>query len=142
MSYALSRRFGWVYVDAPHDTTSFIVEYLSKEDPKWIPPKEDAHSPLAEFWSAINKIRSLGPAPVIDAIKAVQTIENGADFFAAPSAAMREALLDAIDMVFLPMLDGILINDSEILANAAIEAFELNSDQQERIKARMASVAV
>ena len=69
-------------------------------------------------------------------------MENEADFFAAPSAAMREALLDAVDMVFLPMLDGILVHDAEVLANAAIEAFGLNSGQQERIKARMASVAV
>ena len=142
MSYALSRRFGWVYVDAPRDTTNFIAEYLGKQDPKWVRPTGDTHSPLAEYWNAINNIRPLGPAPIIDAIKAVQTIEDGADFFTAPSAAMREAILDAIDMVFLPMLDGILIHDAEILASAAIKAFDLNSDQQERIKARMASVAV
>ena len=33
MSYALSRRFGWVYVDAPRDTAGFITAYLRKEDP-------------------------------------------------------------------------------------------------------------
>ena len=142
MSFALSRRFGWVYVDTPRDTTGFIAAYLAKEDPKWVGPKGSTSCPLANFWSAINKIRALGPAPIIDAIKAVQAMENEADFFAAPSAAMREALLDAVDMVFLPMLDGILVYDAEVVAKAAIEAFGLNSDQQERIKARMASVAV
>ncbi len=142
MSYALSRRFGWVYVDAPRDTAGFIAAYLSKEDPIWVVPDEGARSPLAEFWSAINKVRPLGPAPIIDAIKAVQAMEDGAEFFAEPSSTMRDALRDAVDRVFLPMLDGIVVHDAEILANAAIEAFGLNSNQQERINARMASVAV
>lgn len=142
MSYALSRRFGWVYVDAPRDTAGFIRDYLHKVDPTWTLPAGGAPCPLAQFWTAINKVRVLGPAPFIDAIKAVQAIETTADFFAAPSPAMRAALLDAIDMVLLPMLDGIVEKDAEELAKAAIDAFTLDSGEQERIKARMASVAV
>ena len=142
MSYALSRRFGWVYVDAPQDTTGFIEDYLRKEDPTWVGPAEDAICPLAEFWSEINKVRTLGPAPIIDAIKAVQVMENEADFFAIPSSRLKEALLDAIDMVLLPMLDGIVIEDAESLAKAAIHVFSLNEAQQKRIEVRMISVAV
>ena len=142
MSYALSRRFGWVYMDAPQDTTGFIEDYLRKENPTWVGPAKDAICPLAEFWSAINEVRSLGPAPIIDAIKAVQVMENEADFFTIPSSRLKEALLDAIDMVLLPMLDGIVIEDAKSLAKAAIHAFSLDEAQQKRIEARMNSVAV
>ena len=38
MSYALARRFGWVYVDAPRDTTDFIEAFLRKEEPAWEGP--------------------------------------------------------------------------------------------------------
>ncbi len=55
---------------------------------------------------------------------------------------MKEALLDAVDMVLLPMLDGIVVQDAEFLAGKAIEVFGLDAAQGERIKARMASVAV
>ena len=142
MSYALSRRFGWVYVDAPRDTKGFITAYLRKEDPTLDVPA-DATCPLAAFWSKINEVRVLGPAPIIDTIKAVQAMEDEAEFFAAPpSKGMREALLDAIDMVLLPMLDGILVQEAEELSDAAIDAFALDADQKKRIQTRMASVSV
>lgn len=142
MSYALSRRFGWVYVDAPRDTAGFISAFLQKADPSWSPPAAGAPCPLGTFWTAINKVRVLGPAPIIDAIKAIQTTDAAADFFAAPSAGMRTALLDAVDMVLLPMLDGIVVRDAEMLADAAISAFDLQGEEQERIRERMKSVAV
>lgn len=142
MSYALSRRFGWVYVDAPRDTAGFIAAYLRKANPAWPGPAQGAPCPLGTFWTAINKVRVLGPAPIIDAIRAVQAMDDAADFFAAPSPAMREALLDAVDMVLLPMLDGIVVQDADFLAQAAIEAFGLDGDGKDRIKRRMESIAV
>ena len=141
MSYALSRRFCWVYVDVPRDTAAFVAAYLCKEDPAWVVP-ENATCPLAAFWSKINTVRALGPAPIIDTIKAVHAMEGGAEFFAAPSTGMREALLDAIDMALLPMLDGIVLQDAEFLASAAIDAFGLDASQGDRIIARMTSMAV
>ena len=70
-------------------------------------------------------------------------MEDEAEFFAAPpSKGMREALLDAIDMVLLPMLDGILVQEAEELSDAAIDAFALDADQKKRIQTRMASVSV
>ena len=140
MSYALSRRFCWVYVDVPSDTTGFIAAYLRKEDPAWVVPK-NATCPLAEFWSKINTVRALGPAPIIDTIKAVQAMADGAEFF-EPTEGMQDALLDAIDMMLLPMLDGILVRDAQKLATEAVAIFKLNASQRERISARMNSVAV
>ncbi len=142
MSYALARRFGWVYVDAPRDTAGFIEAFLRKEEPAWAGPVAGAPCPLGEFWAAINSVRVIGPAPIIDAIKAIQAMEEGAEFFAVPDASMKEALLDAVDMVLLPMLDGIVVQDAEFLAGKAVEVFGLDADQSTRVKARMASVAV
>lgn len=142
MSYALSRRFGWVYVDVPRDTAGFIESFLRKSDPTWAGPAAGAPCPLGAFWAAINKVRVLGPAPIIDAIKAVQAMDDGADFFAVPTPSMREALLDAVDMVLLPMLDGIVVQDADFLAQAAVDAFGLDADSSDRIKRRMESVAV
>jgi MoxR-like ATPase len=142
MSYALARRFGWVYVDAPRDTAGFMEAFLRKEDPAWAGLAAGAPCPLAAFWAAINTVRVIGPAPIIDAIKAVQAMEEDAAFFATPTPSMKEALLDAVDMVLLPMLDGIVVQDAEFLAGKAIEVFGLDADQSARIKARMTSVAV
>jgi len=72
----------------------------------------------------------------------VQAMEGDAEFFTSPSFSMKEALLDAVDMVLLPMLDGIVVQDAEFLAGKAVEVFDLDADQGARIKARMASVAV
>jgi len=142
MSYALARRFGWVYVDVPRDTTDFVETFLRREEPAWAGPEADASCPIGAFWDAVNSVRPIGPAPVIDAIRAVQKMRDDAEFFAFPSARMREALLDALDMMLLPLLDGIVPRDAEILAKKAIEVFGLDSDQGERVKARMASVAI
>lgn len=142
MSYALARRFGWVYVDAPRDTAGFIEALLRKEDPTWEGPAAGDPCPLAAFWAAINTVRVIGPAPIIDALKAVQMMEKYANFFAMPTPSMKESLLDAVDMVLLPMLDGIIVRDAEFLAGKAIEVFGLDAAQGDRIKTRMASVAV
>ncbi len=142
MSYALARRFGWVYVDAPRGTTDFIEAFLRREDPTWAGPAAGASCPIGVFWAAVNAVRAIGPAPVIDAIRAVQAIQEDAEFFDAPSVTMKEALLDALDMMLLPLLDGIVLQDAEFLADRAIEVFGLDVGQSTRIKARIASVAV
>ena len=142
MSYALSRRFGWVYVAAPRDLARFIEAFLRREEPTWNGPAERAPCPLGQFWEAVNKVRVIGPAPIIDAIRAARVLVPGAEFFAEPDPALREALLDAIDMVLLPMLDGIVVTDAERLAKAAVESFRLDTAEAARIKERMDAVAV
>ena len=143
MSYALSRRFGWVYVAAPRDTAGFIKEFLRREEPNWNgPPTADAECPLGQFWEAVNKVRVIGPAPIIDAIRATRVLVPGGEFFADPNPEMSEALLDAIDMVLLPMLDGIVMTDAEFLVKAAVDSFGLDKAKEARIKERMKAVAV
>lgn len=142
MSYALSRRFGWVYVDAPQDTSEFISQFLQRWDITWTKPSQDAICPLGEFWGAVNQVRILGPALVIDAIKVIQQIIQAPNFFEDPDHCMRDAFLDAIDMVILPMLDGISFEESRQLTDAAVQHFKLNNAQKRRLGIRMESVAL
>ncbi len=142
MSYALSRRFGWVYVDAPADTRKFIIDYLSKSIAGFAAPSAGEACPLSDLWGAINKVRRIGPAPIIDAIKAIRVLEPGTSFFGPASAAMKQAILDAFDMVLLPMLDGIGYQESQDIADAAISAFSLDEPQKAQIRARLQSVAI
>lgn len=140
MSYALARRFGWVYVDAPLDLAAFIADYLqSLGEPAGA---AGATVPLAELWQAINTARVIGPAPIIDAIKAMRELAPGSSFFGAADAAMQRAALDAIDMVLLPMLDGVVLQDAMNIADAAVAAFGLAGADANRVKRRLESVAI
>jgi len=142
MSYALSRRFGWVYVDAPSDLAGFIREFIAKQYPDEPQPAAGAACPLAEVWKAINAVRVIGPAPIIDAIFAMRAIDPTVEFFGPASPAARSGALDALDMVMLPMLDGIVHQDAMSIADAAITAFAFDGAEQARIKARLEAVAI
>lgn len=142
MSYALSRRFGWVYVDTPRDLRAFIVDYLARLDPTAPAPAAGASCPLAALWSAVNKVRVIGPAPIIDAISAIRAIDPTIPFFGPATPAMRSAALDALDMVLLPMLDGIVHQDAMSIADAAVEAFGFDDAEQRQLSARLAAVAI
>jgi len=140
MSYALARRFGWVYVDAPLDLGAFITEYLATIG---VPAgAAGASVPLADLWGAINRARVIGPAPIIDAIKAIREIAPASSFFGPPDADMQGAILDAIDMVLLPMLDGIVLQDAINITEAAIAAFNLAGPNADRVRRRLETVAI
>lgn len=142
MSYALSRRFGWVYVDVPRDLAGFIRTFLARLDHAAIAPAANASCPLATVWEAINKVRVIGPAPIIDAILAMRAIDPAVEFFGPASDAARSGALDALDMVMLPMLDGIVHQDAMSIADAAITAFAFDDAQQAQIRARLEAVAI
>jgi MoxR-like ATPase len=144
MSYALSRRFGWIYVDAPKDTKGFIQTYLEKalsQEPRVV----EGTPPLAAIWDAVNAVRVVGPAPIIDAINAFgKSLSPGADLLTAPSGDLQVAYLDAFDLFLLPMLDGILRHEAEAIATGVIAALGLQPDGDEavRLKRRLQGVAV
>lgn len=142
MSYALSRRFGWVYVDAPEDLTGFVRAYLTSPAVGDPAPAASAPCPLADLWRAINGVREIGPAPIIDAIKAMRAIDPAVTFFGPADPVTRAAVLDALDMVLLPMLDGIIHQSAMSIAEAAITAFGFDEGEQKRIKARFEAVAI
>lgn len=141
MSYALSRRFGWVYVDAPTDLSGFIASYVARIDPA-APDPAGQLCPLADVWAAINAARVIGPAPIIDAINVIGVLAPGASLFGAADDAMRKAALDAFDMVLLPMLDGIILQDAQNIADAAIAAFQLTGADADRMTRRLQAIAI
>jgi hypothetical protein len=63
-------------------------------------------------------------------------------FFGAADDAMRSAVLDAIDMVLLPMLDGIVLQDARNIAEAVVTAYALPEAEAGRIRRRLESVAI
>lgn len=142
MSYALSRRFGWVYVDAPSDLAGFIYDYLKHLDSTMPLPASTSVCPLASIWEAVNRVRVIGPAPIIDTIAILREVYPSANFFTAVDDAMREGILDAMDMVILPMLDGILLPDAENLSSAFAEALELGRPDVDRLNRRLESLAI
>ncbi|MBL0769569.1 AAA family ATPase [Sphingopyxis sp. DHUNG17] len=142
MSYALARRFGWVYVDAPSDLRGFIAAFAARKFPNLPVPSAGDVCPLADVWAAINKARVIGSAPIIDAMVAIKELAPDEGFFGAPTDEMRSAILDAIDMVLLPMLDGIMLQDAMNIADATSVAFELTPEQSAHVKSRLETVAI
>lgn len=142
MSYALSRRFAWIYLDAPSDTAGFVRDYLEKVLGR--ETQGTGASPLAAIWNAVNAVRLLGGAPVIDAIHAMERLAPGTDLLAAPEGEAQLAYLDVFDLYFLPLLDGILRHEADNIAAGVIAALGLAEDAPEaaRLKRRLQSVAV
>lgn len=143
MSYALSRRFGWIYVDAPNDKKKFVQDYLEKvleKEPRVV----QGTPPLAAIWSAINAVRVIGPAPIIDAINALEKLLPGSDLLLHASGELQIAYLDAFDLFMLPMLDGILRHEAESIAAGVVAALGLQAEGEEavRLKGRLLGVAV
>ena len=143
MSYALSRRFGWIYVDAPADTKAFIQTYLEKMMAREA-QAVDTTPPLAAIWDAVNAVRTIGPAPIIDAMRSIDVLSPGADLLAMPDGDLRVAYLDAFDLFMLPLLDGVLRHEAEQIAARVTAALGLADDSAEArgVKRRVLSVAV
>lgn len=143
MSYALSRRFGWIYVDAPTDTKAFVQTYVEKFMGNDV-PNIGGTPPLAAIWTAVNGVRAIGPAPIIDALKSIRVMVPTADLLAEPVGDLKTTYLDAFDLFFLPMLDGILRHEAEEIATAVTSALGLQPESVEVIglRRRILSVAV
>ena len=135
LSYALARRFAWIYVDAPRDKRAFIAEFLKEAT------TED-QCPLADLWDAIADVRPLGASPFIDAIKVMQSLDGGVTFFGEPSDATREAMLDAFDTSLLPLLDGIEAADAATLAKRIVATFTLTGERKDRLLDRLNAAAI
>ena len=144
MSFALTRRFGWIYVDVPSDLQDFLLAIMRK----WALVGEEAEPAgdmaLTRIWRAVNAVRVLGPAPILDMLKTIREIESETDFLHAPTENEATAYLDGFYMYLLPMLDGVLHRDARDIAAAVRDALGLPEDGKERrtLDKRLAAVAV
>lgn len=141
MSYALTRRFAWIYLDVPSDLNDFLHQYLMREQ---FPVVASQELPLARIWQAVNAVRQIGPAPVIDMIRAMRDMDTGLDFSTNPSESQAAMYLDGFDMFLLPMLDGIFRDGAQAITEAICETLLLQADStlRRRVEQRLQSVSV
>lgn len=141
MSYALTRRFAWIYLDVPTDLNDFLQQYLAREH---IQEVGSQALPLARIWQEVNAIRLIGPAPVIDMIKVMREMDNGLDFSAEPTEEQAAIYLDGFDMFLLPMLDGIFRDGAQAMTKGICEVLKLHAESalRRRVEQRLHSVSV
>jgi len=125
MSYALSRRFAWIYLDVPENLEEFIVEYAAQRGwqgvPSLTPGPEGETPPLARIWSAINDVRPIGPAPVIDVMNFCQDIVSSPEW---DEANWPSALLHGLTTFIGPQMEGISREQGIALFNGIVAIIE------------------
>ena len=136
MSYALTRRFAWIYLDAPEDPKAFLREYVSRETGVAV---ADGPNPLGEIWEAVNLIRPVGPAPILDILRSIRAGHPLHDFFTSvPTPPEADPYLDGFYTFLLPMLDGVLREQATTLGESLVASLNLGSNPRaERLKARI-----
>ena len=144
MSFALTRRFGWIYVDVPGDLQDFLLTIMRK----WALIGEEAKPAgdlaLARIWRAVNEVRVIGPAPILDMLKTIREIERETDFLRSPTRDESTAYLDGFYMYILPMLDGIMHKGAREIAAAVRDSLRLPEDGEESrdLHKRLVALAV
>lgn len=129
MSYALTRRFAWIYVDTPKDMTGFLTEFLGRKGLMKGDQSADV-PPLVKIWQGVNVVRPIGAAPIIDLIKTAASIDPTIDFLAEPQADWITAYIDGFQMYILPMIDGVLRHEAEMIASSCISALSLSAESE------------
>lgn len=144
MSFALTRRFGWIYVDAPSNLRGFLVEVMRKWDVIDAEDEPAGPIPLERIWRAINGARVIGPAPIVDMLKTIRAIDPDLNLLVAPSGDQASAYLDGFYMYVLPMLDGILRKQAIEIATEVRDALGLadESDEARMLTERLTGLAV
>ena len=140
MSYAFARRFGWIYVGVPEDKHDFLKKLFPESQQNSNTFDTSVLHAIADFWVEVNKVREIGPSPIIDMVGIIKSISRSMNVYAEITTADNENILDALDMALIPMLDGISSEDANTLADKAIEIFKI--EEEKRIKGRINSVAI
>lgn len=124
ISYALSRRFCWIRVGVPENLADFVQDVLVRDG--FLSTKNSAlPNPIAEMWTAVNKVREIGGAPIIDLIRLARKMSEGVDLLASPNDASASILARAMTICVLPLLDGIDRSEAEALALDVEKAWRL-----------------
>jgi dynein-related subfamily AAA family protein len=126
MSYALSRRFAWIFVDVPEDTDQFVVAFLAQRKGKSITVGTDGLV-LGRIWRAVNVVRPIGAAPFIDMINHCLAMDEAFDFAAEPSGDGQDMYVDAFKVHVMPILDGVLKDEMRSVADAVSGAIGIAS---------------
>lgn len=115
LSYALSRRFGWIHLDIPEDLGAFVTEIASmkgwESHPLFTPLPDGTHPVLARVWDAINNARKIGPAAIIDVMAFCRLMGEQ-----SPLPEWATILTKAMSIFVVPQLEGLSQEQSEALA--------------------------
>ena len=141
MSYALTRRFAWIYVDVPSDTSGFLRTYFSRHREGLADTL--AAVPLGLMWAAVNEVRPIGPAPIIDVIKLIEALNPDFDFFSqVTEPAHAEPYLDGFGVFIMPMLDGILRDQGERIVDALSSVLSLSTEASNQLRHRLLGMTI
>jgi 5-methylcytosine-specific restriction protein B len=141
MSYALTRRFAWIYVDVPTDPSDFVRTFISRQRESSSSAVEDV--PLGSLWAAINEVRPIGPAPIIDIIKLIESQKPGFDFLApVTDPALAELYLDGFGVFIMPMLDGILRDQGERIVESLSRILMLSDEASSQLRTRLLGMTI
>ena len=142
MSYALTRRFAWILVDAPADLHAFVREFCALKGYATEAAPADAPIPLADIWAAVNEVRPMGAAPFIDAIAYCRAIIPEFHFFVSATVEMQGIFLGAFQVFVLPMLDGIAHEQARAVADGVAKAINLTGDDVADLTRRLLALAL
>lgn len=141
LSYALTRRFAWIFVDVPPDLKAFVQEFCTM---KGIVEGVDlaAPVPLATIWAAVNSVRPMGAAPFIDIVKFCRSSLEDFDFFTEASPELRKIYLSAFYVFVMPMLDGIAHEEAKRVAADVAGAVGLEGGDATALERRLLTIAL
>jgi MoxR-like ATPase len=125
MSYALSRRFAWILIDVPEDLDTFVNQYLQLAGVSI--PNPSSQSPISKIWLAVNKVRPVGAAPIIDIIKLCLATDPSFDFYNTSNDMQRLAYVNGFYAFLLPLMDGILKSEGDQMADGILDALTITS---------------
>ena len=120
MSYALSRRFGWIYLGVPTNLAGFVRSWIAQEgwsgDPLTHKVADDLEAPIVTIWTAINAIKPLGPAPIIDVMSTTRLLASSSSD--RDGMEWRVAALQSLMLYVIPQMEGIREDDAASLGEA------------------------
>lgn len=141
LSYALTRRFAWIFVDVPPDLKGFVQEFCTM---KGIVESVDlaAPVPLSKIWAAVNAVRPMGAAPFIDIVGYCRASLEGFDFFSEASPELRQIYLSSFYVFVMPMLDGIAHEEAKKVAESVAGAIGLEGGEVTTLERRLLTIAL
>ncbi len=141
MSYALTRRFAWIFLDIPEDLGSFLQQILSTQLNREV--NMNVVTIPSRLWAEINKVRPIGPAPILDLLRVVMSKPEYAESLSqVDDPSLRNGYLDGFYMFVLPMLDGILLGQANDLAENMATLLELTGQSRDDLERRIRSISI
>lgn len=136
MSYALTRRFAWIFVDVPSDLEGFIEDYLQSSRAQSRPTGAPTTT-LSLIWASVSSVRPFGAGPIIDMIHFCEKYDSTIDFYNYRPQD-REAYVLAAEMYLFPMLDGITVEEAnQVLTSLASSLNFQGTELEQQIRDKL-----